>query len=286
MKIDPKFTKEIQDWLNKSPHKTEDAIVGAQLLQRINPRNSMYRRFVSLSIQRPVRILPKIEYELNIHLKYRLDGLTLQEVNRLDHEVIPEAEKIISKGIPETDTFNENESEIPKLGRRVDHDRLPDNIRQLWNDNGILYKDIKSLFEELKSMDQLPSCQRYDKLQLLASMDSKYLSAMEQYDNFIIGGEKKAQDVDSAKQALSVTSARSYISRNLGKLATLKKNAEIGSATSKEREAYSQLLNKMQARVDILISANAVVGDEIRQSLIEIGIKFDEENTDNSETSE
>ena len=98
MKVDPKFTKKIQDWLNKEPKEKEDALTGAQLLQQINPRNAMYRRFINLSIQRPLQILPKIIYELKTHLKYRVDGLTLEEVNRLDREVVPGADYCAGSG--------------------------------------------------------------------------------------------------------------------------------------------------------------------------------------------
>lgn len=97
---DPKVTKEIQDWLLKDPKTNDMALPGALLLQRLNPRNMAYRRWLSVANTRPMAILAKIEYELKKHLRYRLDGLTLEEVRRLDQKVVPEAEHILSEEGP------------------------------------------------------------------------------------------------------------------------------------------------------------------------------------------
>lgn len=310
MKVDPKFTKKIQDWLNKEPKEKEDALTGAQLLQQINPRNAMYRRFINLSIQRPLQILPKIIYELKTHLKYRLDGLTLEEVNRLDREVVPAAAKIIAKGKPAADeddllTDEQGQTIVPaqvviapilspddretnvvkQLGRRADHEQLPDDIKALWDNNGTLYKDIKSTFEELKSMEDLPSCQRYDKLQLLASMDQKYFRQMKEYDDYVIDSEKieKKEEPEQKKEVkITVPAARSYISKNQAKLADLHKAAHVDGASVKDINAYQDLVIKVQARVNVLIAANEVT-DKMKESLSVIGIVFDTPVPDESE---
>lgn len=282
MNIDPKFTKQIQDWLNKEQKDNDDVIAGAQLLQRINPKNVAYRRFVTLAYQRPEKILPKIIYELNIHLKYRLNGLTLQEVNRLDKTVIPESERIITEGQPEQ-AGEEVPPTAPRLGRREDHESLPEDIKKLWENNGKLYKDIKALFEELKSMEDLPSCQRYDKLQLLADMDKKYFAQMKQYDDYIITPlSDKVKDKEDDKGAApqdntkNIQSARSYISKNQSKLAELLV-ARNSDPTIDNLDAYENLLQKMQERIDILQSAGEV-SDKMREALEPLGIVFNAKN--------
>lgn len=311
MKIDPQFTKEIQDWLNDENH---DAVTGADLLIRVNPRNVSYRRWHSVAIMRPKNILAKIERELKIHLKYRLDGLTLQEVNRLDREIVPQVEKLLENGIPAQPTdvlvsdengtpvdpvsviLNpEDETDVPvivkQLGRRADHEQLPDDIKALWDQNGTLYKDIKAVFEELKSMENLPSCQRYDKLQILDAMDKKYMAQMQQYDGYVIGGnEKKVTSAktadDTSVKADNVTTARSYISKNKDKLASLQQAALAEGASDKDKSDFSNLLAKMQQRVDVLVAANAAITDDMRQSLESIGLNFpaDENGHDSEET--
>ncbi len=311
MKIDPQFTKEIQDWLNDEKHET---VTGADLLIRVNPRNVSYRRWHSLAIMRPKTILPKIERELKIHLKYRLDGLTLQEVNRLDREIVPQVEKVLAEGIPAqpTDVLVSDENGTPvipasvilnpedetdaqvivkQLGRRADHEQLPDDIKALWDQNGTIYKDMKAVFEELKSMENLPSCQRYDKLQLLDAMDKRYMAQMQQYDEYVINGQENTKTVDNSSddtsvEAKDVTTARSYISKNKDKLASLQQASLAEGATEKDKSAFNNLLAKMQQRVDVLVTANAAITDDMRQSLETVGLNFDshENEHDTEET--
>ena len=312
MNVDPKFTKEIQEWLNQEPLPLDSASAGASLLLRIAPRNQAYARFLSLSLQRPEGIIDKIVYELKQHLKYRLDGLTLDEVNLLDKEVIPSAEKLLDNGKPAADDDallldTENKPVIPiqvnisddsekpcfvrQLGRREDHDKLPEEIQQLWVDNGNLYKDIKALFEELKAMNDLPSCQRYDKLQLLASMDAKYFKQMAAYDEAVVDTTTPTTPSTENTETIldnSVNSARSYLSKNQSKLATLKLAVEGEDASDSDRAAFTDLLAKMQQRVDTIRKAGAVIGDDLRTSLVALGLSFDDkqENTTESETAE
>ena len=312
MNVDPKFTKEIQEWLNQEPLPLDSASAGASLLLRIAPRNQAYARFLSLSLQRPEAIIDKIFYELKQHLKYRLDGLTLDEVNLLDKEVIPSAEKLLDNGKPAADDDallldTENKPVIPiqvnisddsekpcfvrQLGRRDDHDKLPEEVQLLWVDNGNLYKDIKALFEELKAMNDLPSCQRYDKLQLLASMDAKYFKQMAAYDEAVVETTTPTTPSTENTEAIldnSVNSARSYLSKNQSKLATLKLAVEGEGASDSDRAAFTDLLAKMQQRVDTIRKAGAVIGDDLRTSLVALGLSFDDkqENTTESETAE
>lgn len=298
---DPKVTKEIQDWLMQEPKTNDMALPGAMLLQRINPRNYIYRRWLSLAAARPNYIMDHIEAELKKHLRYRLDGLTLEEVRRLDQKVVPEAQRILTEGEPErvpaadsTDgadrntgtenngTDTDKHEMVKTLGKRPDHEQLPDDIQQLWDQNGETYKKIKAVFEELKSMDNLPSCDRYEKLQVLASLDTDYLKKMETYDNYVIGSEDQLQQ--QAEITKNIGSARSYLSKNIDKLAELKTASEAETATDADKEAYNALLDKMQQRLDIINDALAPTTDELKEKYESLGLKMQQdENTDNSE---
>lgn len=289
---DPKVTKEIQDWLLHEPKTNEMALSGAMLLQRINPRNFIYRRWLSLAAARPNYIMDHIEAELKKHLRYRLDGLTLEEVRRLDQRVVPEAQRIITERDPEmvpaadstdgadSNTVTENNGTdtdkhetVKTLGKRPDHEQLPDEIKQLWNQNGETYKKIKAIFEELKSMEDLPSCDRYEKLQVLASLDADYLKKMETYDNYVIGSEeKKQEDGNSSEIKKNIGSARSYLSKNLQKLQELRTASSVSSATEADKEAYRSLLEKMQQRLDIIMNAGAPVTDELMATYEQAGL--------------
>lgn len=357
MKIDPKFTAKIQAWLNADESGKEHVIEGAQLLVQINPKNVSYRRFLNLALTRPEKIEAKIRYELKTHLRYRLDGLTLEEVNRLDRTVIPETAKIISMGAPETPDTDDvrvspcpsdaespeaategaddvsvspcsSDANTPSLGRRDDHDSLPDDIQKLWEENAELYKDIKALFEELKAMEDLPSCQRYDKLQILAAKDERYRKNFAAYDaaypapsapaetpetpdtdevrvspsssaaenpaaaakdadevrvspcsSAAENPEAAAKDTDEVRVSpcssaaetpapAAISSARSYITKNLPKLKTL----------IDEKKDATKLRENIQQRVNILVSANAVMKQETINVLKTFGIVFHEQD--------
>lgn len=279
MKFDNKFTEKVQEWVQKDSHTDSDALTGAQLLVQIQPRNVSYRRFLSLATTRPASILAKIEYEMKTHLRYRLDGLTLEQVRRLDQKVVPEAKGIIEQGEP---TIVERAVGAAKsLGRRADHDKLPAEVQKLWTDNAELYKDIKALFEELKSMEDLPSCQRYDKLQLLAAKDKRYMANMEAYDSYVLDATTQttaeaaapAQTEDSTAAIKAVANARAYLSKNLAKFEKLYKDADGSDADSEEAKSYASMLEKMQQRADVLVT-NGVMTDEMQSTLSALGLSF------------
>ena len=140
-------------------------------------------------------------------------------------------------------------------------------------------------------MNDLPSCQRYDKLQLLASMDAKYFRQMAAYDEAVVDTTTPTTPLtENTETALdnSVNSARSYLSKNQSKLATLKLAVEGEGTSDSDRAAFTDLLAKMQQRVDTIRKAGAIIGDDLRTSLVALGLSFDDkqENTTESETAE
>lgn len=289
IQIDPKFTKEIQDWLNKAEHSDDDVLAGAQLLKRINPQNATYRRWIQMAASRPKYVVAYIERELKTHLKYRLDGLTLEQVNRLDNAVVPAAEKILGGGAPllvGDEDAGENIEDAPKkLGRREDHEQLPDEIKQLWNSNGELYKQIKAVFEELKSMEDLPSCQRYDKLTILDEMDKKYISQMAKYDSYKIPTDTKdptdPKDPNApSSSSKDVANARSYISKNITKLESIAKDKGVDS------EEFTALKAKVEQRVNVIVAAKEPMGEALAERLAAVGISVLEAAADESKPSE
>lgn len=286
-KLDNKFTEELKALLAKEEMEAEDVLKGALMLQRINPRNVTYRRWLSLAAQRPDYIKAHVVRELNNHLKYRLDGLTREEVVKLDNTVVPEAKRIIDEGEPQTDDDEDDEESqhVKRYGRRDDHDLLPVRIKDLWVDCAKLYNDIKRTFEELKSMEDQPSCQRYDKLQVLAAMDRRYFEQMAQYDaakpvpqvqERTADSTFETSEVDNVPDAKSVSNARSYISKNIDKLRAL--------VESGDNEAADALRSKIQERIDTLTAAAAPMGGELVAELSALGVNVATANEDKSDS--
>lgn len=222
--MDHQFTKQIQAWLNAKHESDADIIKGADMLFRLN-RNRFYH---ARATRQPQAYRSNIEYELNKFLKIRLDGMTIEEVKQMDAIVIPEAQAIISEGVPvatteettdttekttkKTDETDENGNEIAKnadsidddgstddaelpssesdgvavirKGKRSDHEFLPAEVAALWDANAKRYKQIKSTFETLKTMEHQEPCDRYELLKILSDLDKRYRADMLTYDSY------------------------------------------------------------------------------------------------------
>lgn len=176
--LDPEFTQQLQAYLAK-PSDERDVRQGALLLLRINSNRYLY----ACACVNPARYADTIAYELNKHLRIRLDGLTRQDVAQMEREALPLIEQSISQGAPVIST----DADHPKgqyRGRRPDHDKLPDNIKKLYNDNGELYFKMKQTFETLKTMADKEPCDRYELLKLLKKADERYRANWEAYDGY------------------------------------------------------------------------------------------------------
>lgn len=207
--MDHQFTRQIQDWLNAKHDTESDIIKGADMLFRLN-RNRFYH---ARATRQPQAYRSNIEYELGKFLKIRLDHMTIEEVKQMNTLVIPEAQAIISEGATvatteETtgttaktaDSIEEesgnDDAELPssekdgvaviRKGKRKDHAFLPEEVAALWDINAKRYKEIKSVFETLKAMEDKEPCDRYEHLKILADLDKKYRADMLTYDSYVV----------------------------------------------------------------------------------------------------
>lgn len=210
--MDHQFTKQIQTWLNAKHESDADIIEGADMLFRLN-RNRFYH---ARATRQPQAYRSNIEYELGKFLKIRLDNMTIDEVRQMNALVIPEAQAIIDEGAPvataeeETgengkngdgadssdDAGSSDDAELPaqesdgvaviRKGKRKDHELLPAEVAALWDINAKRYKDIKSIFETLKSMEDKEPCDRYEYLKMLSELDKKYRADMLTYDSYVV----------------------------------------------------------------------------------------------------
>lgn len=287
MKVDPNFTKKIAEWLN-SEHTSNDAIIaGANLLVLVNNNRALHQNIV----RNPKRMLAKLEYELNKHMRYRLDGLTLQDVRRMDEELSKPLDQAITVMLPAGDNEDDGDTSLPlqvdggivRKGIRPDHDNLPSVIQQLWAKNAERWKKIKETFETCKTLEL--SCDRYEYLKILKVTWYSYKADMAKYDSYMLvaGGEGQEGDnpvVLDAEAKKMVTLARAYISTNLNKLTTLiEKNKEAG-LDDKAADKLEEWRTKIQQRVDVLTSNHQVIDDDLKAQLTACDIRI-ELTTDN-----
>lgn len=291
--IDPKFTEQIARWFD-SEHTTREQIeAGAQLLLSLNRDHSMYQRIM----RRPERELKFLEYKLRRFLHLRQDGQTIRDVIKLDNEITPLLQAVID---PEPISVEGGAELLPveqpaekdggnemyvRKGIRSDHDRLPDNIKAIWPANAERWKKIKEAFETCKSLSE--PCDRYEYLKVLKETWYKYKEEMARYDDFKLtadGGTEGTGTGDEGadqtpaltpEQEKQVANARSYISKNLQDLLTLHSRIVGSVASDQDKQDFQKKQGKVTERVELLLSLNQPIGDELRGLLKEVEISTD-----------
>lgn len=263
-KLDPKFTEELVAWLRADHTDDESICKGAKLLLQLNRNQGLYQRIC----RQPQRMLAKVEYEITKFVNIRLEGLTIEDVVKLDNEITPviksnleECDRVVQLAGVEGHQINVEEvmpaaGEVDKpvaySGKRPDHDSLPDEIRILWDKNAERWKKIKEAYNLLLSLNA--PCDRFEHLKLMKEVWYKYREDMCRYDDFKAGnadedGEKKPELSDEDKKAIDVD--QSYISRNLSVLLGLVQESKEPDFANAEK--LENLRAKIQERVFALL---------------------------------
>lgn len=248
-KPDPRLTEQIQAWLSTEPAE-RDIRTGADLLLRLNRNRALHQTI----LRRPEKMAAKLAYELGKHLRIRLDGYTMAEVVKLQAELMPQVAATL-----------ESDPTATHSGRRADHDQLPEHIRAIYEQGGEIFRKMKQIYETLRTMDNRPPCDRYEHLQILAELDSKYRRGWETYDTYSPEADAEAATPTAdntpsapAADAKAVAAARKYLSRNKAKLATL---------TGEEAD---RLRAKMQQRIDLVLSSGGSFDEAQREAFISL----------------
>ena len=264
--MDNKLTEQLSDWLN-TPKDKRDIPAGALMLLRLNNNRFLYANIM----RRPDKFADKLDYELRKHLRIRLDGLTRSDVIRMEAQVIPAAKKTLETPPAVISTDDELPEANAAKGRRADHDKLPPDIQALWNNNLRLYKTIKNVFEQLKTMEHAQPCDRYEYLKILDDADRRYRANLEQYDHYVIGSEPVATEVatdnttdDNVQR--KINAARKTLSKYKKILATANKGDER-AITAKE---------KIIACVNTIRECGGVVGAAVTAELNGLGIDIND----------
>lgn len=295
---DVKFTQRIQAWFD-AEHTDDNIREGAMLLLQMNNNRHLYQQIML----RPQAMLEHLKYNLQKHLGYRLKGMTLDEVRIFDKQVTPVLQAAVDK-TAEADI--QQEDDVPHLpfvdaknidsitpdaviakGKRTDHDQLPDDVKEIWETNAVLWKKIKQLFESCKAYTL--SCDRFEGLnaaneefkKMLVSLKEMYYAYkrnMDKYDHAEVDGETlsdEQHEMEVPITANQVGSARSYITKNLDKVIQLMADGKTDDA--------AKLRTKVQQRVQILIDAKADVKVETVSKLMQAGIEMPSVSSDKFE---
>lgn len=288
--IDNKFTQKVKEWFDKD-HTDENIREGAMLLLQMNNNRYLFQQ-INFDPQGKLELL---KYELQKHLNYRIEGMTLDEVKEYDKKVTPilqsaidktsEADKIAAELAPHLPVYEDNEdidSLTPKAliarGKREDHDQLPENIQQIWDANAALWKKIKEHFEACKAYTQ--SCDRYEGLHaadegfrgMLETLKREYYAykqGMAEYDAAQPGdddAQPAEQTTEAAITSKQIGNARSYITKNLDQL--------IGLMQAGNTDKADALRAKVNERVQLLVAAKAEITADTIAKIQQAGIEM------------
>lgn len=292
---DPKFTEKLKKWFD-CEHTDANIREGALLLLQMNNNRHLYQ-LINFDPQGKLELL---KYELQKHLNYRIEGMTIDDVRDYDKKVTPilqtavdktsEADKIakqLAPHLPVVESENLDSivpSAIVAKGKRADHDQLPENIQAIWDNNCALWKKIKEHFEACKAYDM--SCDRYEGLhaadedfkRMLLTLKEEYYAykqAMDVYDHAQPGDAEEQQAEEQPVAAITskqIGNARSYITKNLDQL--------IGFMEAGNTDKADALRAKVNERVQLLITAKAEITADTIAKLQQAGITFSEEKTE------
>lgn len=242
-KIDPVLTASMSDWLNARPAE-RDIAAGAMMLLQCNRNRALYNSI----LVRPDKFAGKLEYELRKHLAIRLQGMSTADVARKEAQVMERVGASIASA-PEDSAVITPDDELPPArkapGKRRDHDSLPPEIRNLWEGNAERYRKVKALFEELKGMNHLEPCDRYEKLVILDKTEAAYREALRLYDAYDPENpELPGQEEERRKR---ISALRKFISVNLDK-------AEAMDSDDPDRREAAQ---RLRAAADELLALGA-----------------------------
>lgn len=288
---DPKFTEKLKKWFD-CEHTDANIREGALLLLQMNNNRHLYQ-LINFDPQGKLELL---KYELQKHLNYRIEGMTIDDVRNYDKAVTPvlqtavdktsEADKIakqLAPHLPVVESENIDSivpSAIVAKGKRTDHDQLPENIQAIWDNNCALWKKIKEHFEACKSYDM--SCDRYEGLhaadedfkRMLLTLKEEYYAykqAMDVYDHAKPGDAEKQPAEEQPEAAITskqIGNARSYITKNLDQL--------IGLTEAGNTDKADALRAKVNERVQLLITAKAEITADTIAKLQQAGITMEQ----------
>lgn len=180
--MDHKFTQQIREWLEQ-PHDERDYSVGARYLLKLSGNQIMYRNLIA----NPSAKADFIEYQIQKYYNFRVQALTHEQVEEMAAQV---------KTIADEHHLTDDASTVPederRLGKREDHDSLPDEIKAKYVENLSILQRMRELHLRLRSLSlenaTCPDSERYPFLKELISLDKKLHSNWEEYDHFVAPG--------------------------------------------------------------------------------------------------
>lgn len=170
----------IKTWLD-TPVADRDTIEGARLLLQITRNQIIFRN----AMRNPERYAERVAYELQKAYKTRLNVVTKSEVDSLMVQVNAIN---VTRGLDKTP---DSERSDFQRGKRADHEDLPKNVQQLWEDNAEIMKKMRDCHTHLRLISSensaCPDSDRYPWAKEIIRLDKQYRENFNIYDHYIKG---------------------------------------------------------------------------------------------------
>ena len=186
--MDHNFTRLLKKWLETSPEK-RDYTVGALYVLKLSGNHILYTNLITNIGSRHA----DIEYQIQKYYNFRVADLTHEEVEELQKEVDIIMEKnaeAIEQAVNAGTSEDPADGEKPQpVGKRADHDSLPDEIKSCYVENFSILQQMRELHLKLRSLSlenvTCPDSERYPFLKELIRLDKKLHENWDKYDHYI-----------------------------------------------------------------------------------------------------
>lgn len=192
--MDHKFTEQIKQWLEK-PESERDYTVGALYLLKLSGNQIMYKNIIAQIDRRH----DFVEYQLQKYYNFRVQALTHAQVEEMASQVAT-----IANEHHLTDDASTVPEDERRLGKREDHDALPDEVKAKYVENLSLLQRMRELHMRLRSLSlensTCPDSERYPFLKELIALDKKLHANWEAYDHYVASAPKATPKAATRKK--------------------------------------------------------------------------------------
>lgn len=205
----------------KKEHPTDQEIIeAATILLSLDPGRE--RGIYNSTLRRPQSLLPWVRADLKKFYDNRKRGFDNKEAEKFNKET----EKLVTEtlsSVPEGVEREEADAEKPALGKRADHESLPDDIKALWDKNAKRWDKMRKLHAQLAAMISKPDYQACDGNEicyLLRQEDNALRKDYETYDSYKADDGTAHEETPEEKAARindQINKARVYVTRTLKK---------------------------------------------------------------------
>ncbi len=269
--MDHILTAKIYNFLQVENPTEEQIIEGATLLLKCNPNRE--RGIYNTALIRPKATLPWIRTDLKKYYDIRQRGLTTEDVERFNKETVTLVEESLSQ-VPASVVGQDSDDKplVPQMnirGMREDHEKLPEEVQELWERNAERWKKMRQMHAQLAQMIVRPDyepCDGNELCYMLRQADTELRNDYAIYDSFVLTPETEGKQTAADSVVIFTDNVR-----------TIQKARTVISRGLKRKTAHTdESLGKIQDAVNALSAMKQTVKAETVEKLKNMGIAVPE----------